>query len=104
MKTENLKKNGEKKKKGFNPIWIMPICCGLPILGFLVIGALGSSSSFLETLFVWACPIGMVAIMLMHNKQAQKEGSSCCAAAEEKQDDLVNTGNYRKANPSDFIE
>jgi hypothetical protein len=97
MNKENVTKNGEKKKKGFNPMWIMPICCGLPILGFLVIGALGTSSSFLETLFVWACPIGMVAMMLMHNKQAQKEGSSCCASGKKKQDNPENIGTLQES-------
>jgi hypothetical protein len=85
--TDDVKENGKKKKKGFNHMWMMAICCGLPIVGFMVIGALGISSASLETLLFWICPIGMGAMMLMmHRKNEHTEGSSCCESKESKQD------------------
>ena len=94
--TENVKKNGDRKK-GFNHMWIMAICCGLPIVGFMIIGALGTRSASLETLLFWICPIGMGAMMLMmHHKEGHKEGSSCCASGEEKQKNPENLGSLQE--------
>ena len=54
--SENASGNGEKGEKGFNHMWMMAICCGLPIVGFIVIGALGITSAFLETLLFLDLP------------------------------------------------
>ena len=84
--TENVK-GTRAKKKGFNHMWMMVICCGLPIVGFMVIGTLGISSASLETLLFWICPIGMGAMMfMMHRKNGPAEGSACCESEKTKQD------------------
>jgi len=70
-------------KKGFNHMWMMVICCGLPIIGFIVIGALGITSASLESLLFWICPIGMGAMMfMMHRKNEHTGESSCCESVE----------------------
>ena len=48
-------------------MWMMAICCGLPIIGFLAIAVLGISMPSLETALFLICPIGMIAMMyFMH--------------------------------------
>ena len=48
-------------------MWMMAICCGLPIIGFLAIAVIGISMPSLETALLLICPIGMVAMMyFMH--------------------------------------
>jgi hypothetical protein len=70
-------------KKRFNHMWTMVICCGLPIVGFMVIGVLEISSVSLETFLFWICPIGMGAMMLMtHHKHEHTEESPCCESRE----------------------
>ena len=82
---ENAKEKGDMKK-GFNHMRMMAICCGLPIIGFMVIGALGITSASLETLLFWICPIGMGAMMfMMHRKNEHVGGKSCCDSVESTQ-------------------
>jgi len=48
-------------------MWMMAICCGLPIAGFLAIAVLGISLPSLETALFLLCPIGMIGMMyFMH--------------------------------------
>ena len=83
--TENVTEKGGMKK-GFNHMWMMVICCGLPIIGFMVIGALGITSTSIETLLFWICPIGMGAMMfMMHRKNEHTGRSSCCESGDAKQ-------------------
>ena len=57
-----------------------------PIIGFMVIGALGITSASLESLLFWICPIGMGAMMfMMHRKNEHTCKSSCCESGEAKQ-------------------
>ena len=87
---ENAKER-EGMKKGFNHMWMMVICCGLPIIGFIVIGALGITSAYLETLLFWICPIGMGAMMfMMHRKNEHTGESSCCKSGEAEQNNPEN--------------
>jgi hypothetical protein len=96
--TDDVKENGKKKKKGFNHMWMMAICCGLPIVGFMVIGALGIRAPSLETLLFWICPIGMGAMMLMmHRKNEHTEESSCCDSEETRLDASVNERNLQES-------
>ena len=46
-------------------MWMMAICCGLPIIGFLAIAVLGISMPSLETLLLLICPIGMIGMMYL---------------------------------------
>ena len=80
-------------KKGFNHMKMMAICCGLPLVGFMIIGVLGIRAPSLETLLFLICPIGMGYMMLtMHRKDEHAEENSCCASGEEKQENQENTG------------
>jgi hypothetical protein len=100
MKTniENETGDGDKKKKGFNHMRMMAICCGLPIVGFMIIGVLGIRVPSLETLLFWVCPIGMGYMMLkMHRKDEHSEGNSCCESRETSQDNPENIGNLQES-------
>ena len=89
--SENATGNGEKGKKGLNHMWMMAICCGLPIIGFMILGALGTRSASLESLLFWICPIGMGAMMfMMYRNNEHTEGKSCRESIEEKQDNPEN--------------
>ena len=84
MKTEN-ENTGDHKNKGHSHakhMWMMAVCCGLPIIGFLVIGAIGISMPSLETLLLIICPIGMIGMMYMMHRDSQQKGSACCDSKE----------------------
>jgi len=76
--SDSTEKQGHSHAKH---MWMMAICCGLPIVGFLTIGALGISAPSLETLIAMICPIGMVGMMYMMHRDSQKKegGHSCCS-------------------------
>ena len=60
-------------------MWIMAACCGIPIIGFLAIGALGASSASFEPLFSLICLVGMGYMMFsMFRDQRHGKGGSCC--------------------------
>jgi hypothetical protein len=79
-----LKHSSTDKKQSHSHtkhMWMMVLCCGLPIVGFLAIGALGISSPSLETLIAIICPIGMIGMMYMMHRDQQKKndgGHACC--------------------------
>jgi hypothetical protein len=80
MKPKHSETNTKQGHSHAKHMWMMAICCGLPIVGFLAIGALGVSAPSLETLIALICPIGMVGMMyMMHRDSRKKEGGhSCC--------------------------
>ena len=61
-------------------MWMMAICCGVPVIAFLAIAALGVSSPSLETVIAVICPIGMVGMMVMMHRDSNKNktSGSCC--------------------------
>ena len=82
MKTEN-ENTSDHKNKGHSHakhMWMMVVCCGLPIIGFIVIGVIGISMPSLETLLLLICPIGMVGMMYMMHRdgQGKEKGNACC--------------------------
>lgn len=82
MKNSNT---GENKKQGHSHakhMWMMAICCGLPIIGFIVIGVIGISMPSLETLLLIICPIGMIGMMYMMHRDGESKGSACCDSKE----------------------
>jgi hypothetical protein len=88
-KKSNTTDNKRPAHSGSKHMWMMAICCGLPIIGFLAIGILGLSMPSLETLFLLICPIGMVGMMYMMHRDSLEKGKkhSCCQS--EKSDDEV---------------
>ncbi|MBF0382909.1 MAG: hypothetical protein HQL69_17950 [Magnetococcales bacterium] len=59
-------------------MWIMAACCGLPLIGFLAIGALGASATSFEPLFSLICLVGMGYMMFsMFRDQRHGKGGSC---------------------------
>lgn len=61
------RKPDKNKSSHKGHLWMMAICCGLPIAGFLAIAVLGVSLPSLETLLLLLCPIGMIGMMyFMH--------------------------------------
>ena len=96
MKTENSnsqeKTTGQSQHSHSKHMWMMVICCGLPILGFMAVGALGINAPSFETLIFLICPIGMVLMMFSMRKQHgdQKEGHSCCHSKDEHQEKTLN--------------
>jgi hypothetical protein len=85
-------------KKGFSHMKIMAICCGLPLIGFLLIGILGIRVPSLEMLLYLACPIGMGYMMLtMHRKDEHAKGKSCSETDEGKLDMPQNIGDLRES-------
>jgi hypothetical protein len=89
---KKIEKTGNKKqgRSHAKHMWMMAICCGLPIIGFLAIGVLGLSMPSLETLFLVICPIGMIGMMYMmrRDNQGKEEGNSCCQS-EKPEDESV---------------
>jgi glucan phosphoethanolaminetransferase (alkaline phosphatase superfamily) len=57
-------------------MWMMAVCCGLPIIGFLAIAALGVSLPSLETALLLICPIGMIGMMFMMNKNSSTKSKT----------------------------
>lgn len=104
MKTEN-ENNSANKNKGHSHskhMWMMAVCCGLPIIGFLVIGAIGISMPSLETLFLIICPIGMIGMMyMMHRDSQQKEKSNACCDSGKPAEETVADTPHEPASDSE---
>lgn len=60
-------------------MWMMAICCGLPIAGFLAIAMLGISLPSLETILLLLCPIGMIGMMYFMHRDG-------CPSSEKEED------------------
>ena len=79
MKNSNT---GDHQKRGDSHIrhmWMMLIFCGVPIIGFLVIGLSGINMPSLEILILLICAIGMIGMMYMMSRDShgkQKHHSS----------------------------
>ena len=87
--------NADNKKQGHSHakhMWMMAVCCGLPIIGFLAIGILGISMPSLETLLLVICPISMVGMMYMmqRDSQGKEKGQSCCQSDKTEDESVAN--------------
>jgi hypothetical protein len=105
METKHSKTDGNKKQGHSHAkhMWMMAVCCGLPIIGFLAIAILGISMPSLETLLLVICPVGMIGMMYMMNRDSQGKGKdgSCCkseAPEDESTTSIANDG-AKKAEP-----
>lgn len=88
METKNTGTKTMPGKSHMKHMWMMAVCCGLPILGFIAIGVLGITMPSLETVLLLVCPIGMVAMMYMMRRDNQGKAGSCCES-EETEDETV---------------
>ena len=83
-----IEKNNKNDHSGH--MKMMAICCGVPIVGLLLISYFGISSALLETLLILICPIGMVAMMVMMRKKehghSHDQNHSCCHTSSAKQE------------------
>jgi len=100
MKNSNNRDNKKQGHSHAKHMWMMAICCGLPIVGFLAIGLLGLNIPSLETLFLIICPIGMVGMMyMMHRDSKGKEkGQSCCQPDKSKDESAANMSSDNTEN------
>jgi hypothetical protein len=67
---DNITKTGKNQKHNHSGhMKMMAICCGVPIVGLLLISYFGIVNTSLETILLLICPIGMVAMMVMMRKK-----------------------------------
>lgn len=83
MKAKNIDTTKKQGHSHMKHMWMMAVCCGLPILGFLAIGVIGIAMPSLETVLLLVCPIGMGAMMYMMHRDNK---NSCCQSEESKDD------------------
>jgi hypothetical protein len=80
---------------------MMAICCGVPIIGLLLISYFGIVNTSLETILLLICPIGMVAMMVMMRKKehghSHDKSHSCChtSSAEQEPDNASEESNIQ---------
>ncbi len=82
MKT-NSSGTGDNKNQDHSHskhMWIMAVCCGLPVAGFLAIGLLGLNMPSLITFLLLICLTGMAGMMFMMHRDGKGsvKGRSCC--------------------------
>ena len=92
MKTQNSNTDKSKKQGHSHAkhMWMMAACCGLPIAGFLAIGVLGISMPSLETLLLVICPVGMVGMMYMMQRDSHGKENSCCQSEKSEDEPVAN--------------
>lgn len=82
--------NNDKKHNPLKHLWMMALCCGLPIILLTVVPLLGIKSTGLNTLLAgiapFICPIMMLFMIPMMFKNHKQGG--CC-----KSEDLNNGDN-----------
>ncbi len=87
----------EKKVSHKGHMWMMAICCGLPIAGFLAIAVIGISMPSLETALILLCPIGMIGMMYFMHRDGcagsrQDQGSKSASVKGQTGDELPGAG------------
>jgi hypothetical protein len=68
---KRIKNENTASHKGH--MWMMAVCCGLPIIGFITIAVIGISMPSLETALLLICPIGMIGMMYMMRRDSCTE-------------------------------
>jgi hypothetical protein len=98
MRNENSnKKENTASHKGH--MWMMAVCCGLPIIGFIAIAVLGISMPSLETALLLICPIGMIGMMYMMRRDSCTKRKN---DAGDKPD--IASGNFEFATSSEAMD
>jgi hypothetical protein len=75
MRNEKSNKN-ENTASHKGHMWMMAVCCGLPVIGFIAIAVLGVSMPSLETALLLICPIGMIGMMYMMRRDSCTESKN----------------------------
>jgi hypothetical protein len=80
MTSKNPVPSEKNKQNHSKHMWMMVLCCGIPIVALLAIAMIGISAPSLETFLFLVCPIGMVGMMYMMHRDGQKssQSHSCC--------------------------
>ena len=98
MRNENSNKN-ENTASHKGHMWMMAVCCGLPIIGFIAIAVIGISMPSLETALLLICPIGMIGMMYMMRRDSCTERKN---DAGDKPD--IASSNFEYATSSETVE
>jgi hypothetical protein len=80
-------------------MWMMAVCCGLPIIGFIAIAVLGVSMPSLETALLFICPIGMIGMMYMMRRDSCTESKNDAVVKPD-----IASGNLEYATSSEAME
>ncbi|WP_211245077.1 hypothetical protein [Sedimenticola selenatireducens] len=87
MTSKNSVPGDKNKQNQFHTkhMWMMVLCCGIPIVGLLAIATIGISAPSLETFLLLVCPIGMVGMMYMMHRDGHEnsQSHSCCTTENE---------------------
>lgn len=68
------KENNNSNSGHSHPVWMMVLCCSVPIVLSIVISFLGTSGLAIAGVVPYLCPILMIAMMLMmHVKNKKRE-------------------------------
>ena len=107
METENNKKQTDKKKSASHSghMWMMVICCALPLLSLLGFGALETDFSLTEILLL--AGIGLAVFYVIKGRKHRHQNSEPVVADTEKTasvDELVKGGNQVQQPVSQKIQ
>ncbi|MCB1753468.1 MAG: hypothetical protein KDI74_17275 [Gammaproteobacteria bacterium] len=96
---------GDKSKQNHSHakhMWMMILCCGIPIVGFIAIATIGISAPSLETFLLLVCPLGMVGMMYMMHRDGQKnsQSHSCCTNEKEESHSSDKIEENKDSSPS----
>jgi hypothetical protein len=98
MRNENSNKN-ENTASHKGHMWMMAVCCGLPIIGFIAIAVLGISMPSLETALLLICPIGMIGMMYMMRRDSCTERKNDAVVKPD-----IDSGDFEFATSSEAAE
>lgn len=78
IENEETKASNSPEHSHTSHLKMMAICCGIPVIGLLLIAGLGINSPSFETLLFIACPVLMFGMMYNMRKKSGSHEKSCC--------------------------